>query len=146
MIEDDVRTYLLTQTPITNLVGTDAIGAMARIYFQDRQQAITADTIIIHRTGSDHLQNLNAAQGYVTAFIEFDCISMTGAGSKTLGEALRGELHGYRGTMGSVSIKGVALQEDSDDFDPPEDGSAKGQYHVIQTYAFQYTESVPTFS
>ena len=145
MIEDDIRTYLLTQSPITALVGTDAAGAPARISPNDRRQGITADSIVYQRVGTEHLQNLNAAQGYATAFIEFDCIGTTYAKAKTLSDTLRGELQGFRGTAGGITIYGCTLDDESDDFDPPADGSGKGLYHVTCVYSFQFTETVPTF-
>lgn len=145
MIEDDIRTYLLTQSAITALVGADATGAPARISPHDRREGVTADSIVYSRTSTDHFQNLIAAQGYATAHIEFDCISTSYAGAKTLGETLRSKLHGFRGAAGSVTIYGSILEDDYESFDEPADGSAKGLYHVIQGYAIQYTESVPAF-
>lgn len=145
MIDNDIRTYLLTQSPITTLVGTDAAGAMARIYNSDRQQGIETDSIVLERIATDHEHTLTAAAGYATAIFQFDCISTSRAGSKTLGEALRGEMDGFIGTMGSTSVKWAEMQDEHDDFDPAADGGSKGLYHVIQTYAVSYFESVPTF-
>jgi len=145
VIEDAIRTYLLTQSPITTLVGTDASG-MARIYAQDRQQGVTGDCIVMDRLGSDHLHNLEKAGGTVEAIFEFDCISTTYAGAKALANALRGELQGFRGTISTIAVHWCLLDDDSDDYDPPADGSTKGTYHVIQTYRIQYLESIPTFA
>jgi hypothetical protein len=146
MIEDNIRTYLLSQSPISTLVGTDAAGSMARIYSMDRQQNITADSIVYERTGTQHAHMLSGAAGFATAFLSFDCIATTYARAKALAEALRGELQGYSGTMGDATIYSVILQDESDDFDPPADGTQKGQYHVTQEYSFLFTESVPSFA
>lgn len=145
MLEDDIRTYLLTQLPITTLVGTDSTGSPARIWPQDRRQSITASAIVYTRLNTDHLHTLTAAAGYATAFVEFECFGATYAAAKALGEALRGELQGYRGAMGSTTIRGVLLEDESDVFYEPEDGSAKGSYSMVAQYSFQFVESVPTF-
>lgn len=146
MIEDDVRTYLLTQSPVTNRVGTDATGSMARIYSNDAQQNITADRIVYERNGTDREPMLASAMGSAEAFIEFDCISTTYAAAKSLANVLRGEMDGFRGTMGSATVHWCILEDEHDDFDPPADGSAKGQYHQIQTYRIRFLESIPTFA
>jgi len=145
VIDNDIRTYLLTQSPITSIVGSDATGSPARISPSDRREGITADSIVYERVATDHEHNLTAAQGYSTAIFEFDCISTSKAGAKALGEALRGEMDGFRGTMGSTTVTGVLMEDEHDDFDPPADGSAKGIYHVVQTYSVSYFESIPTF-
>jgi hypothetical protein len=146
VIEDNIRTYLLSQTPISNIVGTDAAGAMARIYSVDRQQSVTGDSIVYERVGSEREPMLASAQGSVGASIEFDCVSLTYARAKALAHALRGELDGFRGAMGDATVHWCSLEDEYDDFDPPADGSAKGQYHVIQTYHVQFLESIPTFA
>jgi hypothetical protein len=146
MIEDNIRTYLLSQSPINTLVGTDSAGSMARIYSIDRQQNIVAESIIYERTSADHGHVLSGGAGFATAFIDFDCVALSYARAKALANALRGELQGYAGVMGDVTINSVILQDENDDYDPPADGSAKGQYHVVQTYSFLFAESVPTFA
>lgn len=146
MIEDDVRTYLLTQSPIQTLVGTDATGSPARIFAQDRRQGISADSIIWRRLGTEREPLLQSAMGSAEALIEFDCVSTTQAGAKTLADTLRGELDGFGpGTMGSATVHWCLLDDESDDYDPPADGSAKGQFHVIQVYRIQFLETIPTF-
>lgn len=145
MIEDDIRTYLLTQSPITTLVGTDASGSMARIYAISRQQGITADSISMRRVGTNHVHNLIGGAGFGTAVIEFDCVSLTYSGAKTLGNTLRGELQGYAGTMGSATISSVILDDEQDEFDEAIDASQKGQFHCIQMYSFLFAETVPSF-
>lgn len=146
MIENDIRIYLLAQAPIAQLLGSDAPGAPARLSPQERQQNGPLPAIVYERTGTEHLQGLEAAIGYATAHLEFDCMSATYAGARQLAECLRGELQGFRGTMGNQKICSVQLQDESDDFDPPADGSTQGVYHVIHSYDFQFTESIPTFT
>ena len=58
MIDNDIRTYLLTQSPITALVGTDAAGSPARISPSDRREGVTADSIVYERVSTDHAHNL----------------------------------------------------------------------------------------
>ena len=146
MIEDNIRTYLLTQSPITARVGTDTAGRMARIYANDSQQSITEDRIVYERTGTDREAMLASAMGSAEAYVEFDCISSTYAAAKSLANVLRGELDGFRGAMGNVTVHWCTLEDEHDDFDPPADGSAKGQYHQVLTYRIRFLESIPTFA
>lgn len=146
MIEDNIRTYLLTQSPITALVGTDSAGSPARIFAVDRRQGITADSIIYERLGTERDPMLASAQGAAEALLEFDCVSPTYAGAKALGNALRGELDGFRGAMGDATIHWCSLDDESDDYDPPADGSARGQFHQLLTFRVQYLESIPAFA
>lgn len=145
MVLDDIRTYLLTQSPITALVGTDSAGSAARIAAMDRRQGSTADFIVMRTFSIQHAHCINKGAGYADHFIEFDCISTTFAGAKALAEALRGELQGYAGTMGSTTVFAVTSEGDDDEFDDAADGSAKGTYHTISNWKFKVQESVPTF-
>ena len=145
MTEDDIRTYLLTQSPITTIVGTDAAKSMARIYFNARQQDITADSIVIRRVGTSRGHCLTGGAGYATMMIEFDCVSLTPTGAKTLANALRGELQCFNGTMGSVTVFSVVSEDESDEYDEPVDASNRGQFHSLATYSFLVQESIPTF-
>jgi hypothetical protein len=119
---------------------------MARIYANDCQQGITADRIVYERTGTDREPMLASAMGTAEAYIDFDCISTTYAAAKSLANVLRGELDGYRGTMGDTTVHWCILEDENDDFDPPADGSAKGQYHQTQTYRVRFLETIPTFA
>jgi hypothetical protein len=145
VIEDDVRTYLLTQSPITTLVGTDVAGTMARIYLNRGQQNITADRIVMRRIGTGRQPMLASAMGAGEALIEFDCIGLTAAKAKTLANTLRGEMDGYRGTMGSATIHWTILDDEFDDSDDDETGGTDDQPHVTMIYRIQFLETIPTF-
>lgn len=146
MIENDVAIYLLSQQPLVQLIGATPAGDLPRLFPIDRQQGSKLDAIVYQRVSTDHLECLQAAAGYATATIEFDCLSASYAGAKRLAEVLRTVLDGFRGTMGNQPIKSCRIQDEADDFDAPADGSSKGTYHVTVTYDFQFTESVPSFS
>lgn len=146
MIENHVRIYLLSCQPVFQLLGSDVPGTPARLYPQDRQQGGVYPAVTYQRVSTDHLEGLEAATGYATATIEFDCMATSYALAKTLAEVLRKCLDGFRGTMGNQKITSCRIQDESDDFDPPQDGSAKGVYHVIVSYDFQFPETVPVFS
>jgi hypothetical protein len=142
VITQALRTYLLTKTGITDLIGT---GGNARIYKDKIPQKNTTWPVLTYRTVSTQQEHdLSGACGMARPRIQLDCWHETSVGAEALAEAVRNALDGYTGAMGSATVS-VALLEDTQDFyRPNEDGSDNGVHQISLDFQIIHLESVPT--
>lgn len=134
-LSTELRAYLLTNASVTNLVGT-------RIYPNwIPQTETTRPNITIDHYGSDHDYELTKAAGWCKAQVQIDVWSNTLIAAKAVGEAIRGVLQGYSGTLCEVAL----LRRQFDLFEKPEHGDDEPIYHVGQQWEILIAESVPTF-
>lgn len=134
-----VRTYLAAQAAVSSLVGT-------RIYPDALPQDATRPALVFTVISSVGEHHLTAAAGIARAIVQIDCYADTRLAANALSEAVRGEMQGYRGAMGSEYVQCCHLQNRIYDYDTPEHGSDQGLYRVIMEWLIWHTESVPTFS
>jgi hypothetical protein len=80
---------------------------------------------------SEENTSLDGASGQLR-FLNFDidCKAKTSVQAEALGNAVRVYLDDYSGTAGSYTIGAVILNDESDDYEPPQDGSDVG-VHVV---------------
>lgn len=135
---NDLRTYLLAQSAISDVVST-------RIYPVWLPQNVTYPCITISRVSESHGHNLDSASGYAISRYQIDCWATSYATAYTLADAVRGELSGFAGTMGSTTVDSVVLENESDLHEPPSDGGSRGMYHIACDYIICHQETVPTF-
>ncbi len=72
----------------------------------------------------------------VTDTFQFDCYARTSKAATALGRALRQQLHGFRGTMGTVSVHGVFFVNAVEDF-----GDQLDVFRVSVDIRFNYKET-----
>lgn len=110
-----------------------------RIYVQRAPQNATFPHVIITQMGSEENTTLDGASGQLR-FIEFDidCKARSSVQAESLGNAVRSYLDDYSGTAGSYTIGAVILNDESDDYEPPQDGSDVGVFVVTLDLTVQY--------
>lgn len=136
-ILQSIRTRLLSQTAVTDIVGT-------RIHPQWRPQDGALAAITLQRISEDHVHNLEGGAGLARPRIQVDCWSSKYSEAQSLGEAVREALQGFTGTVDSVTIHSCLLDNRADLFEPPKDGSDKGIYHIALDFQLIYGESIPS--
>lgn len=102
-----------------------------RVYVGKAPQTAAFPHVIITQMGSDENATLDGASGQLR-FLNFDidCKAKTSVQAEALGNAVRVYLDDYSGTAGSYTIGAVILNDESDDYEPPQDGSDVG-VHVV---------------
>jgi len=143
-IEESLRTYLLTLSAVTDLVGT---GDTARIR-PDRLHEDDALPGIIIEVDNERPQNdLSGVGGLVYADVNIKCRAATKSGSRSLAEAIRTNntnpgtgLAGYRGTAGSQTI-GAVLDGMQTSYMPAGDESDEGYYDTDCSYIIGFAET-----
>ena len=102
-----------------------------RIYIGKAPQTAAFPHVIITQMGSEENVSLDGASGQLR-FLTFDidCKAKTSVQAESLGNAVRAYLDDYSGTAGSYTIGAVIMNDESDDYEPPQDGSDVG-VHVV---------------
>ena len=88
---------------------------------------------------SEENTTLDGASGALR-FLNFDidCKARTSLASESLGNAVRTFIDDYSGTAGSYTIGAVIVNDESDDYEPPTDGSDIGVFVVTLDVDIQY--------
>jgi hypothetical protein len=138
MIRNSIRQYLLSKLAVTNIIGT-------RLYPVVLPQLESVPAIVYRRISGGHNHNIDKATGSAIPVFELDCWADTYAQAETLAEAVRGVMQGFDGTMGDTVVTACILDDETDDYEPPDEGSDRGVFSITLRYRIRYTESVPTF-
>ena len=119
--------------------GTITAICSTRIYVQKAPQAALFPHVIITQMSSNENMSLDGGSGSLR-FINYDidCKARTSVQVEALGNAVRTYLDDYSGTAGSFTIGAVILNDESDDYEPPQDGSDIGVFVVTLDLDIQY--------
>jgi hypothetical protein len=132
-----IRTYLLTITGVTNLVGT-------RIRPDALIENETWPAIVLTETSTEHIHTLNRSAGFAESDIDVACFSDTRLEAESVAEAVRDAMQGYIGAAGSETIKSCRLDSRNSVYLTPDDGSDAGIYMTSLSFRVVVTESIPT--
>ena len=115
---------LSTEATITAICGT-------RVYVTKAPQKAVFPYVIITQMSSQENVSLDGASGKLR-FITFDidCKSKTSVQAESLGNAVRTFIQDYTGAAGNFTIGAVIMNDESDSYEPPDDGSDVG-VHVV---------------
>lgn len=137
-LQQDMRTYLLSKSGVTNLVTTTGV------FCQKVDQGYSLPYVVIYRIGAEHGHTLVKASGWALARLQIDCFAATFSAAEAIAEAVRQVLHGLAGTFGTTQVSSVVLDNDGDDFGVPNVGDDVGTYRTHADYRILYAESIPT--
>ena len=114
--------------------------ASTRIYVGKAPQKALFPHVIITQMGSEENGTVDGGSG-ATRFLTFDidCKAKTSVQAESLGNAVRTYLDDYSGAAGSFTIGAVIMNDESDDYEPPQDGSDIGVHVVTLDVDIQYT-------
>lgn len=123
---------LSSEATITTICST-------RVYVNRAPQNATFPHIIITQMGTDENGTLDGASGQLR-FIDFDidCKAKSSVTAESLSNAVRTYIDDYSGTAGTFTIGAVLLNDESDDYEPPEDGSDVGVFVVTLDVTIQF--------
>ena len=110
-----------------------------RVYVSKAPQSAAFPHVILTQMGSDENPSFDGASGQLR-FLNFDidCKAKTSVQAEALGNAVRTYLDDFSGTAGSYTIGAVILNDESDDYEPPQDGSDVGVHVVTLDVDVQY--------
>lgn len=134
-----IRTYLLTKTAVTDIVGT-------RIYPTVLPQNATLPAIVFDVFGGTPDDVLTGSSGSFRAVVDIECISTNHITSNDLAEQVRLVTQGYFGAMGDEQVNASRLFSRSETYVQPIDGSDVGRHVVSITFEMTHNQTIPTFS
>ena len=110
-----------------------------RIYVNRAPQNATFPHVIITQMSSEENTTLDGASGQLR-FLDFDidCKAKSSVTAESLANAVRTYIDDYSGTAGSYTIGAVVLNDESDDYEPPQDGSDLGVFVVTLDLTVQF--------
>lgn len=144
-IETDLRTYLAAQASFTATLGTSS-KYTTHLFCAVIPQDAALPACTISNVTANHEHTLLAGAGFCWARIQLNFFAngATGYGTtKTMAEAARALLQGYKGAMGSSTVGSVVLKNEVDLYESPQDGKGVGTFHLAVDYLVRYSESVP---
>jgi len=142
----DLRTYLLSKSSITNLVGT-------RVFPDYIPQKNSTYPAIVYQIISDTPEHtLAGAAGYTGTRVQLDVYAATSLVRAQVVEALRNVLQGFPPTstltMGTTDslVSSVRYANSFDIYEPPQDSSDTGLFRNSTDYWFRLKRTSPTFT
>ena len=118
---------------VSLLAGESTVNAIcgSRIYVNKAPQKATFPHLVITQMSSEENGSIDGGSGQLR-FLTFDidCRAQTSVKAEELGNAVRTFLDDYSGAAGSCTIGAVIMNDESDDYEPPQDGSDVG-VHVV---------------
>ncbi len=134
----NIRTYLLTKSAITDLIGT-------RLRPSSLAQSDSLPAMTYQELFTNHSYTLTAAAGVEECWLELVCFAATRTATDNLADIVRQQLQGYRGTAGSVEVISSLLDDSGHGFDVPADDSDQGKYRATLRFRISVQETIPTF-
>ena len=133
----------------THLLANEAVAALVSDVWKMRlPQGTTLPALFFQRVGGEIWEHQGAAAGVASARYQLSCCAATYGAARSLADAVREALDGYRGTMGGdggVTVLRVHHLGDFDDFVQSPDGRDAGVYMIPVDFEIQFRQSVPTF-
>jgi len=133
-----IRTYLLTKSAITDIVGT-------RIYPAALPQNADLPAIVYHVMGGSPDDVLTGSSGSYRASVDLDCISTNHITTNNLAEQVRLLIQGYFGAMGTEQVNAARLTGRFENYLNPIDGSDVGKHVVALNFDITHNQTIPTF-
>ena len=122
---------LVNESTVSAIVGS-------RVFINKAPQKADLPHIIVTQMGSEENQTLDATGGLRFVDFDIDCKSQRSVEAETLGNAVRVFMLDASGTAGSQTILATLLNDESSDYEPPDDGSDKGVHVVLFDVTIQY--------
>lgn len=130
--------YLQSKTAVTNIVGT-------RIYPDAAPQSAVMPYLIISEVSGRDEAHMSAGANLGEGRWQFTGYCTDSVTRHALRRAIRGSLHGFRGTMGAASIQRCHQDGRFQAWEAPRDAGQVGRLFFADDYIITYTDTVPTF-
>ena len=144
-IGSDVRTYLMSESSVTTLIGTRCFPD----YIPQKNSTFPCIVYtIVSQVGQHHLA---AGAGFAWTRIQFDCYAATSLVRWSVAEALRNVLQGFPAagaahTMGSSTVDAVNYEVTRESYEPPQDNSDTGLFRASSDYLVRHNQAAATFA
>jgi hypothetical protein len=111
-----------------------------RIYPVIAPASATLPFVTWRRASIQREQSLATPSGVPKVMVEYQAFATTYEQVRTLADAMRRQLDGWRGTVGSIEIGNVSLEGENDDFVQLQGADMPNVYAVTQQYMTLWSE------
>lgn len=132
-----VRTYLLTRSTVTALVGE-------RIYPDEAPQSVTAAHVLLSDVSSESYEHLNGCSGLAETRVQVSCRATTRQAANDLREAIRLVMQGRRGTYGACTVRACRVAGRASFYEPPQNKTDVGRYTRSIDFLITHFEAQPS--
>ena len=126
---------------VSLLTGEATVSAIcsSRVYVNRAPQNAIFPHVIITQMSSEENGTIDGGSGQLR-FLDFDidCKAKSSVTAESLGNAIRTYIDDYSGAAGSFTIGAVIMNDESDDYEPPQDGSDVGVFVVTLDLTIHY--------
>ena len=129
---EDLRTLIRGTTSVTGLVGT-------RVHYNQLPQESTFPHVWFRVASDDEPLTMDGVGGMHEADVDLECAGLTEASAQSVSDVVKARLHGYAGTMGNISAKGIFLSNKDDDYEPFSNQSDEGVHVIAHTVKVWYS-------
>lgn len=116
-----------------------------RIFFLNAPTKSKLPYVVFETISSPGTHHMGGQSEIANPTFQFSCFGKTGPEAEAAKEAIRNAIVGFRGLWDDVIISSVLLQDESDEFDPPDDGSEDGTFSELMDITIWYKRPKPTF-
>jgi len=130
---EDLRTLVLGTTTVSGLVGT-------RCHYNKDAPQQSSKPYVWYRVTTDNEElTMDGVGGIHESFVDLECVDDDEAGAQAIADAIKGRLHGFKGTMGNVTAKGIFVRDKDDDYAPFANDSDEGAHVVAYSVNVWYS-------
>jgi len=122
---------LAGESSVSTLVGS-------RIYISKAPQKAALPHIVITQISSTEFLQIDGTGPLRFLDFDIDCKADRSIESEALGKAVRVFLDDYTGAAGSQTIGAVLMNDESTEYEPPQDGSDTGVHNTLLDVQIQY--------
>lgn len=140
-IRNAFKTYLLTKTDFTDLVGASG---NARVFPGFLPQGTTLPAVVLNIISDVPDHDTQGANGWTVARLQVDCYGLTPDAADAVSEQIRLACDGYTGLMGATEVAWCFHEEGDDvpEIEPENEERRRQRRH--DDYRLAYFKTLPT--
>lgn len=127
MIDTNVRTYLLTLTAVTDIVGASGV------FVGSAQQRTDRPYVVVTQVGGKAEKHAGGVSELSHGTVECRCYGESDAKAGDLADAVEAAIDGKQLAMGSATVRASLVLDKSRDTEPPRQGDQTGYPCVVVT-------------
>ena len=128
-----LRTFIIGSSDVSAQIST-------RCHYNANVPEYSSKPFVWFRTNTDNEElTLDGTGGLHEAYVDLECVANTETAAQATADAVKARLHGHRGTVGSVTAKGVFVSDKDDDYLPYMAEANEGAHIVSYTVRMWYT-------
>ena len=129
MFHQDFVTWIKANSALTAVIS-------GRVYPRILPQNATLPALVYSQTSGMPAITMTEVGGYTAAIFQLSCMGENYGEAKSLAKTVRGQLHGFKGTMGATNIQAAfQIGGDEDVYDVESEGN-----RVDLEFAIHYDE------